>query len=328
MVIWCFALVKLLLNQWDNMKNKNILITGGLGFIGSHISNMLVEDNNVVIVDDLSTGNINNLNNPNHDNLDIIEEDICEVDWDNILNGIDYIFHLAAMASVPLSVDEPIRCNDVNLDATVKLLSSAVKNNVRKIVFSSSAAVYGQNRNMPLKETELLMPTSPYAASKAGCELYLKSFHESYGLNYTVLRYFNVFGPKQDKNSDYAAVIPNFISAFLLGESPKIYGDGEQTRDFVYVGDVAHANVLACESTYNGIVNVASGEKISVNQLFEVIKQTLGSDLEAEYLPERQGDIKHSLADVGNLEKINFKVDSVGFENHLIETINWFKNIL
>lgn len=316
------------LNLWDYMENKNILITGGLGFIGSHISNMLMEDNNVVIVDDLSTGNINNLNNPNHDNLEIIEEDICEVDWDSVLNGIDYIFHLAAMASVPLSVDEPIRCSEVNLDATVKLLSSAVKNNVGKIVFSSSAAVYGQNTNMPLNETEPLMPTSPYAASKASCELYLKSFYESYGLNYTVLRYFNVFGPKQDKNSDYAAVIPNFISAFLSGENPIIYGDGEQTRDFVYVGDVACANVLACESDYNGIVNVASGEKISVNQLFEVIKETLGSDLEAKYLPERQGDIKHSLASVENMCEIDFKVDSSEFESHLVETIEWFREVL
>ena len=310
------------------MKNRNILITGGLGFIGSHISNMLMEDNNVVIVDDLSTGNIDNLLNPNHENLKIIKKDICEVDWDGVLNGIDYIFHLAAMASVPKSIDEPVRCNEVNLDATVKLLGGAVKNNVKKIVFSSSAAVYGQNNNMPLRESEPLMPMSPYAASKAGCELYLKSFHESYGLNYTVLRYFNVFGPKQDKNSDYAAVIPNFISAFLSGENPKIYGDGEQTRDFVYVGDVARANILASECDYNGVVNVASGEKISVNQLFEVIKETLGSDLEAEYLPERQGDIKHSLASVENRDLINFNADSSEFENQLIETIDWFREVL
>lgn len=232
------------------------------------------------------------------------------------------------MASVPLSIDEPIKCNEINLNATVKLLNSAVKNNVKKVIFSSSAAVYGENTNIPLKETEPLMPNSPYAASKSSCELYLKSFYESYGLNYIVLRYFNVFGPKQDKNSDYAAVIPNFISAFLEDENPKIYGDGEQTRDFVYVGDVAHANISAAESEYVGVVNVASGEKISVNQLFRIIKNALGSDLNAEYLPERKGDIKHSLADVSNLEKINSKINSVEFENHLIETINWFKSVL
>lgn len=310
------------------MKKKNILITGGLGFIGSHISNMLMEDNHIIIVDNLSTGNINNLINPNHDNLEIIKKDICEIDWNDILTDIDYIFHLAAMASVPLSIDAPIKCNEVNLNATVKLLDSAVKNNVQKIVFSSSAAVYGQNKNMPLKETEPLMPTSPYAASKASCEIYLKSFYESYGLNYTVLRYFNVFGPKQDKNSDYAAVIPNFISAFLSGKSPKIYGDGNQTRDFIYVEDVANANILACKSKYNGVVNIASGEKISIKQLFEVIKNNLGSELEAEYLPKRPGDIQHSLASTKNMSKIGFNVDSSKFKNHLIETIEWFKKIL
>ena len=310
------------------MKKKNILITGGLGFIGSHISNKLMKDNRIIIVDNLSTGNINNLINPNHDNLEIIKKDICEIDWNDILTDIDYIFHLAAMASVPLSIDAPIKCNEVNLNATVKLLDSAVKNNVQKIVFSSSAAVYGQNKNMPLKETEPLMPTSPYAASKASCEIYLKSFYESYGLNYTVLRYFNVFGPKQDKNSDYAAVIPNFISAFLSGKSPKIYGDGNQTRDFIYVEDVANANILACKSKYNGVVNIASGEKISINQLFEVIKNNLGSELEAEYLPKRPGDIQHSLASTKNMSKIGFNVDSSKFKNHLIETIEWFKKIL
>ena len=310
------------------MKKKNILITGGLGFIGSHISNMLMEDNHIIIVDNLSTGNINNLINPNHDNLEIIKKDICEIDWNDILTDIDYIFHLAAMASVPLSIDAPIKCNEVNLNATINLLDSAVKNNVQKIVFSSSAAVYGQNKNMPLKETEPLMPTSPYAASKASCEIYLKSFYESYGLNYTVLRYFNVFGPKQDKNSDYAAVIPNFISAFLSGKSPKIYGDGNQTRDFIYVEDVANANILACKSKYNGVVNIASGEKISINQLFEVIKNNLGSELEAEYLPKRPGDIQHSLASTKNMSKIGFNVDSSKFKNHLIETIEWFKEIL
>ena len=232
------------------------------------------------------------------------------------------------MASVPLSVDKPVECNEINLNATVKLLNSAVKNDVKKIVFSSSSAVYGQNRNMPLKESEPPMPTSPYAASKAGCELYLRSFYDSYGLNYTALRYFNVFGPKQDKNSQYAAVIPNFISALLEGEQPEIYGDGEQTRDFVFVKDIVKANISACESDYNGVVNVASGEKITINRLYEVVKKTLDSDIEPLYLPERPGDIKHSLANVDNLEKINCKIDSKDFEKQLEETINWFKTIL
>ena len=310
------------------MKNKNILITGGLGFIGSHIADELMEDNQITIIDNLSTGNIKNLKTPEHENLEIVEEDLRNTNLNDLTKDIDYIFHLAAMASVPLSVENPIECNDVNVNATVKLLKAAADNNVKKIVFSSSSAVYGENRNMPLKETEPLMPTSPYAASKASCELYLRSFYDSYSLNYTGLRYFNVFGPKQDKNSQYAAVIPNFISALLEGKQAVIYGDGEQTRDFVYVKDIVRANIAACESDYNGIVNVASGEKLTINRLYEIVKNTLGSELEPDYQPERLGDIKHSLADVSNMENINLKIDSSDFEQQLSETVNWFKTIL
>ena len=251
-----------------------------------------------------------------------------DFNFDDLTSGIDYIFHLAAMESVPLSVDKPVECCEINVNATIKLLDSAVKNDVKKIILSSSSSVYGQNRNMPLKESEVQMPTSPYAASKASCEMYLKSFYDSYGLNYTSLRYFNVFGPGQNKNSQYASVIPNFIGSILEGTQPEIYGDGEQTRDFVYVKDVVRANINACESDFNGIVNVASGKRMSVNQLYEIIRKTLKSDIEAEYLPERKGDIKHSLADVSNLEMINVKIDSENFENQLIETIEWFKTIL
>lgn len=310
------------------MKNKNILITGGLGFIGSHIADELMEDNHITIIDNLSTGNIKNLKNPENDNLKIVKEDIRNSNLKELTTDIDYIFHLAAMASVPLSVENPIECNDVNVNATVELLKAAADNGVEKIVFSSSSAVYGENRNMPLKETEPLMPTSPYAASKASCELYLKSFHDSYGLKYTALRYFNVFGPRQDKNSQYAAVIPNFISALLEGKQAIIYGNGEQTRDFVYVGDVVRANIAACKSDFNGVVNVASGEKLTINRLYGIVKDTLGSDLEPDYQPERLGDIKHSLADVSGMENIDLKIDSKDFEKQLSETVNWFKTIL
>ena len=199
------------------MRNKNILITGGLGFIGSHIANELMADNDVTIIDNISTGTIKNLNDSQHDNLTLIEEDLRTVNLDEIMGDIDYIFHLSAMASVPLSIENPVECNDNNVNATVRLLDSAVKNDVEKVVFSSSSSVYGQNTNMPLKESELPMPTSPYGVSKVCCECYLQSFYDSYGLNYAALRYFNVFGPKQDKNSHYASVIPNFISALLEG---------------------------------------------------------------------------------------------------------------
>lgn len=310
------------------MKNKNILITGGLGFIGSHITNKLIDDNNITIIDNLSTGKLEYLNNPNHENLTIIKKDLNSVDLIANLKDMEYVFHLAAMVSVPLSVENPIACHMANVTSTVNLLNACVKNDIKKIVFSSSSAVYGENTNMPLKESELPMPTSPYAASKANCELYLKSFYESYGLNYTALRYFNVFGPKQDKNSPYAAVIPNFINAILEDKQPVIYGDGEQTRDFVYVGDVARANINACKSDFNGIVNVASGKKITINDLYSIVKKTLNSEKEAKYLPERLGDIKHSQADISNMKNINLEISTENFEEQLIETINWFKSKL
>ena len=310
------------------MKNKNILITGGLGFIGSHIANHLMNDNQVTIIDNLTTGTIKNLKDENNENLKIKIEDIRNINFDEFTEDVDYIFHLAAMASVPLSVENPLECNEINVDATVNLLNSAVKNDVEKIVFSSSSAVYGENRNIPLKESEPFMPTSPYAATKASCELYLNTFYESYGLKYTALRYFNVFGPNQHKNSQYAAVIPNFISSLLEGKQAEIYGDGEQTRDFIYVEDIVKANIAACKADYNGSINVASGKKITINQLYEIVKNTLGSDLEPKYLPERLGDIKHSLADVSNMEKIGVKIDPDKFERDLIETVDWFKSIL
>ena len=310
------------------MKNKNILITGGLGFIGSHITNSLIDNNNITIIDNLSTGKISYLNNPSHENLTFVNKDLNSLDLISNLQNIDYVFHLAAMVSVPKSVDKPITCNMENVTTTVNLLNACVENDVKKIVFSSSSAVYGENTNMPLKESELPMPSSPYAASKASCELYLKSFYESYNLEYTALRYFNVFGPKQDKNSPYAAVIPNFINAILENKQPVIYGDGEQTRDFVYVGDVAKANINAMKSNFNGIINVASGKRITINELYEIIKNTLNCDIEAKYLPERPGDIKHSHADISKLKNINLKIDNSDFEKKLIETINWFKTEL
>ena len=311
------------------MKNKNILITGGLGFIGSHITEELLDTNNIIIIDNLSTGNLNNLTNPHHDNLKILKQDIRETNFDEITKEIDYVFHLAAMASVPLSIYKPIECNEINLNATLKLLNSSAKNDVKKIIFSSSSAVYGENNNLPLSENETLNPLSPYASSKASCEMYLQSFYESYGLKYTALRYFNVFGPKQDKNSQYAAVIPNFISAVLNDEQPKIYGDGEQTRDFIFVKDIVKANLNAAKSNFNGTVNVASGKKLSINRLVEIINKTLKKDMKPCYLPERQGDIKHSLADITKMEDNDIlTIDYNKFNEQLKETINWFENKL
>ena len=310
------------------MNDKKILITGGLGFIGSYIADELIDENEVLIIDNKSTGKVENLQNINHENLTLIEKDLNDADLDDILTDVDYVFHLAAMASVPLSIENPSECIENNMDATIKLINACKNNNVKKIIFSSSSSVYGDNTNIPLKESEYPLPKSPYAASKASGELFLKTYYEAYGLNYISLRYFNVFGPKQDKNSQYAAVIPNFITALLEGEKPIIYGDGEQTRDFIYIRDVVNANIKAAESDYNGIINVASGKKTTINELYKIISETLGSNIEPKYLPERKGDIKHSLADVNNMKKIDYKVNLNDFENQLKETINWFKTKL
>ena len=310
------------------MENKNIVITGGCGFIGSHIVDELIDFNKITVIDNLSSGKLENLKDPNHKNLTIIHDDILNLNLDEILKDKDYVFHLAALVSVPGSVENPIQYNKTNVDATLELLNACKNCQIKKIVFSSSSAVYGENLNMPLNENENPMPCSPYAAQKASCELYLHSFYESYGLNYVALRYFNVFGPKQDENSPYAAVIPKFISAMLKGESPIIYGDGEQSRDFIYVKEIAKANIAACESDYNGVVNVALGKSTTINQLFKIVRRVLDSDIEAKYLDERPGDIKHSLADISNLKSINFEPDDTNFEEHLKETIEWFKSRL
>ncbi len=308
------------------MEGKTIVVTGGLGFIGSHIVDELVDNNTIIVIDNLSSGKIENLAYPNHENLTLIKGDLNELYLDDILKGVDYVFHLAALASVPESVEKPLFSNSNNLDTTLKLLVACKDNDVKKIVFSSSAAIYGDNPNIPLKESEPYIPLSPYACQKASCELYIKTFTESYGLNGVALRYFNVFGPKQNIHSSYAAVIPNFINTLLNDKQPVIYGDGNQTRDFIYVEDIVRANILACESNYNGVVNIASGNGLSVNELYNIICDVLDTDIKPKYLDARIGDIKHSIADVSNQKNIDFKVDSKQFKNQLKKTIQWFRD--
>lgn len=307
------------------MKNKNIVVTGGLGFIGSHIVDNLVETNHVTIIDDKSSGSEVNLKNPKHDNLEIIVGGINELNLKQIFAEKDYVFHLAAMASVPLSVDKPLLAHKINATGTLKVLKAAADSDVKKVINSSSSAVYGENHNMPLSETERLQPQSPYAVTKAISEYYCQIFSEVYGLNAVSFRYFNVFGPKQNPNSQYAAVIPKFIDSLLNGKKPIIYGDGEQSRDFIYVSNIVNANITACKSKYNGVLNLASGKSLTINELFEMIKDILNSPINPIYEPKRSGDIKHSLANINNLKNINFKPD-LNFEKQLMETIVWFQN--
>lgn len=307
------------------MKNKNIVITGGLGFIGSHLVDKLVENNYVTIIDDESSGNTYNLNNPQHENLEIIVGGINDLDLKEIFQEKDYVFHQAAMASVPLSVEFPEESHRINATGTLKVLVAARDCGVKKLLNASSSAVYGDNNNMPLKESEPINPLSPYAVSKVSAEQYCKVFSEVYGLETVSFRYFNVFGPRQDPESQYAAVIPKFIDSLLNGNSPIIYGDGEQSRDFIYVNDVVDANIKACESKFSGVLNLACGTSLSVNDLFSMIKNVLGSPIDATYVESRSGDIKHSLADINGLKNIDFKPKKE-FEEQLKETIDWFKS--
>ena len=310
------------------MKNKNIVVTGGLGFIGSHIVEELVKENQITIIDNGSSGKIENLSDPTHENLNLLLENLNKMalsDLNSVLKDSDYIFHLSALTSVPMSIENPIISNENNVNATLKLLTAAKDVDLSKFIFSSSAAVYGENRNMPLNEDELLMPNSPYAASKASCELYCQSFLESHGLSTISLRYFNVFGPRQDASSQYAAVIPKFIHTLVNNKQVTIYGDGKQTRDFIFVKDIVKANISAALSNVTGSVNIASGVSMSINQLYDIIKKILISDLDPIYKEKRAGDIKHSLANIKNMKNIGFKIDPALFSKHIETTVKWFK---
>jgi len=307
------------------MKGMDVAVTGGLGFIGSHLTDeLLITGNRVTVIDDLSSGRRGNLTDPEHENLKIIEGSINEVDLESVFRDKDYVFHQAALASVPESVRDPLRCHRVNATGTLRVLIAACRAGVRKVVNASTSAVYGNNPEMPLSEDAGPMPLSPYAVSKVTGEYYCSVF-EDYGLETVSLRYFNVYGPRQRPDSQYAAVIPRFIDALLQGRQPEIYGDGEQSRDFIYVGDVVRANIFLAESPETGIFNVACGSSVTVNRLFEIIAGILGSDSRPRYLDERPGDVRHSLADTSRLEAAGFRPE-VELDEGLLRTVEWFRD--
>jgi len=307
------------------MKDKRVVVTGGLGFIGSNLVEGLVrEDNEVIIIDDLSSGKLENIQNLK-DDLRLIKGSIIDLDLKAIFTGVDYVFHEAALISVPESVSNPFIYNKVNVEGTLKVLIAARDSNVDKVVFASSSAVYGENKSLPLDERVSLMPQSPYAVNKATGEMYCQVFTECYGLPTVALRYFNVFGPRQDPNSAYAAVIPNFINAILNEERPVIHGDGEQSRDFISVKQVVRANIQACQSDSTGVFNVALGRSTTINQLIEIINQVMDKDVEPIYAEPRPGDVKHSLADISQARSFGFN-PSTDFKDDLQETVEWFIN--
>ncbi len=307
------------------MKNKLIAVTGGLGFIGSHLISRLNENNDVIIVDDQSSGNIKNIEHLDFSRIDTNFGDITEVNLERILEGVDYVYHMAAVTSVPESVQDPIRSNEVNITGTLKVLEAARKSGIKKLIFSSSSAIYGETEILPISEKNLLNPLSPYAVTKATGEFYCNVYSEIYNLPTISLRYFNVFGPRQDPKSQYAAVIPIFIDKLLKNEQPVIYGDGEQTRDFVNVKNVVDANLLAAKSKETGSFNIGLGKSTTINQLFEIIKESMNKDIEPLYEDARAGEIKHSVADISKAKSIGYSPKK-DFKEELSETVTWFRN--
>jgi UDP-glucose 4-epimerase len=309
------------------MKNKKVAVTGGLGFIGSHLIGRLNENNDVVIVDDQTSGNIKNIEELDFTKIDTDFSDITQAKLEMIFEDVDYVFHMAAVTSVLQSVNDPLRSNEVNITGTLKVLEAAKNCDVKKLILSSSSAVYGETETVPISEKYPMNPLSPYAVTKATGELYCRVYSEIYNLSTIALRYFNVFGPKQDPKSQYAAVIPIFIDKLLKNESPVIYGDGEQTRDFVSVKQVVEANILAAKSNETGSYNIGLGRSTSINQLFEMIKDIMGKDISPIYENERAGEIKHSVADISKAKSIGYTPKN-DFKEELAETVEWFNSKL
>ncbi len=307
------------------MNNKKVAVTGGLGFIGSHLVYNLCQKNEVVIVDNESTGSIKNIKHLELNNISLDLGDINEIDLNKTFDGCDYVFHHAAMASVPASVADPLKCNLVNITGTLKVLMAARDCGVKKVIFASSAAVYGDNTNFPLSEETPLKFVSPYALSKATGEMYCQLFTDIYQLPTISLRYFNVFGPRQDPNSQYASVIPHFIESILNDKKPVIFGDGEQSRDFIYVKHIVDANLMACLSDQTGAFNIATGNRTTINQIVNMINEILGKDIDPTYDQPRAGDVKHSLADVSLAKTFGFQ-PSTNLFDELRETVHWFAN--
>lgn len=289
---------KRILSKLD--EKKNILVTGGAGFIGSHIAeHFSLAGHDVTVLDNLSTGYLHNV--PDNANITLIEGNICDPETvEKAVVGKDYVFHMAAMVSVPLSCQHPTEAFRINTLGTLGVLQSALAAGVEKVIIASSAAIYGNNPVQPKREDMLPEPESPYAISKLDCE-YLARMFNGEGLRTTCLRYFNVYGPRQDPGSAYAAAIPIFMSRAQAGKELVIYGDGEQTRDFVHVSDVVQANVAAMEHGDGGVFNVATGHSVSINQLARTVLDITGSGTDIVYQPERAGDIKHSSADVNRI---------------------------
>jgi UDP-N-acetylglucosamine/UDP-N-acetyl-alpha-D-glucosaminouronate 4-epimerase len=304
------------------------LVTGGAGFIGSHIAEALVKRGDQVRVrDNLSTGKMENLAGI-AGGFEFVEGDIRDLETcRQAVDGVHAVFHEAALASVARSVEDPLLANAVNVTGTLNLLVAARAAGVRSFVLASSSAVYGDDPAMPKVEGREGRPVSPYGANKLFDEKYAQTFHILHGLNTVSLRYFNVFGPRQDPYSEYSAVIPLFVTKVLRGERPTIFGDGEQSRDFVFVEDVVRANLLAAgsEKAAGEAMNIACGVGTTVNGLLAAVNEVLGTKVEARYAPPRPGDIRHSTADIAKARRLTGFAPGRSFLEGLRATIDWYK---
>ncbi len=313
---------------------KSVLVTGGVGFIGSNLVEALLMDERIGMVrvlDNLSNGHLKNLEEfADNNNLQICIGDIR--DYETCLSaceGMDLVSHQAALGSVPRSIEDPLTSNEVNVNGTLNIFQAVVKKNVERLVFAASSSTYGDSQSLPKKEDNIGNPLSPYAVTKYVNELYADVFSKTYNFNYIGLRYFNVFGPKQDPNGPYAAVIPLFMEAALLGVSPTINGDGSYSRDFTFVENAVQANIKALftsdNNALNQIYNVALGQRTTLSDLYSIIKDVTKSTAEPIHGSERTGDIPHSLADISKAVSLLRYSPNVGVKEGLTKTYHWYK---
>lgn len=304
------------------------LVTGGAGFIGSNIIEELINRGEQVwVLDNFSTGKRENIE-PFLDKIDLMEGDLKDLDTvKTAVNGIDYILHQGALPSVQRSIEDPMATNCANICGTLNVLLAARDARVKRVVYASSSAVYGETPVLPKREDMKPQPLSPYAISKLTAEYYCQIFYKLDGLETVCLRYFNVFGPRQDPESEYAAVIPKFIRLTLEGKQPEIYGDGKQSRDFTFVKDVVEANLLASQAKNiaGGVFNIACGRRITLLDFVELLNRLLDIDIVPIFTAPRPGDIKHSLADISRAKELLSYSPKFSFEEGLKETIQWFK---
>jgi len=307
------------------------LVTGGAGFIGSHIAEELVKQGERVrVLDNLSTGKKKNIE-PFLEKIEFVEGDIRDLEpLRGAMGGVDYVLHQAAVSSVPRSVKDPLTSNSANVEGTLNILVAARDAGVKRVIYASSSSVYGDTPVLPKHEDMKQEPRSPYAVSKLGGELYCQAFYHVYGLETIALRYFNVFGPRQDPKSQYAAVVPKFITALLHGEPPTIFGDGEQSRDFTYIENVVEANLLAAKASgvAGEVFNIACGERITINELACMLAEIIGVNIEPEHTPPRSGDVLHSLADISKAKRLLGYEVKVSTPEGLEQTVEWYKSHL